>query len=124
MPSLRDALRKSLRKMKLGKIYEATDGNHGFEKAISHAEDPDGAKFDLIFTDFNMPNCTGLELLKKLRESAHYADTPIFMVTTENEASVVLESIEAGASEYIIKPFDDNTVKTKVLSVMKKNKME
>jgi two-component system chemotaxis response regulator CheY len=123
MPSLRDALSKSLRKMKLNKIYEAIDGDRGFEKAISHAEDENGSKFDLIFTDFNMPNCTGLELLKRLRESPYYEDTPIFMVTTENEASIVLESIEAGASEYIIKPFQDDTVKTKVLSVMKKNKM-
>lgn len=122
MPSLRDALGKALRKMGFSKIYEATDGDHGFNKATKHAEE-DNSKFDLIFTDFNMPNCTGLELLKRLRESDDYAETPIFMVTTENEASIVLESIEAGASEYIIKPFQDDTVKAKVLSVMKKMKM-
>jgi len=123
MPSLREALGYSLRKMKLNVIYEATDGDHGYKKAVEHAEDSTQKAFDLIFTDLNMPNCDGLELLRRLRENTHYTETPIFMVTTENEASVVLEAIESGADEYVIKPFDDELVKKKVVSVLKKKKM-
>ena len=123
MPSLREALGHCLRKMKLNVIYEASDGEHGFKKAIEHAEDDNQKPFDLIFTDLNMPNWNGLDLLKMLRANEHYVETPIFMVTTENEASIVLEAIEAGADEYVIKPFDDAVVKKKVMTVMKKRNM-
>ncbi len=76
----------------------------------------DGTSFDLIVTDVNMPNLDGIELTKKVREQAAYKYTPIVVLTTESQGSKMEEGKAAGATGWIVKPFDAD----KLLSVVKR----
>ena len=63
-------------------------------------------QFDLILTDINMPKMDGYEFTTKVRAAAGYAETPIIMISTEQEAQDKSKGIEAGANVYIVKPVD------------------
>lgn len=78
---------------------EAADGQAGLDKL--HASDP----FDLALLDWNMPVMNGLEMLKQLR-SEGFNGVKVLMVTTEAENDFILCALEAGADEYLMKPFD------------------
>ncbi len=72
-------------------------------------------KYDVILTDWNMPNMNGLELVQHIREdgSAH-KDTPTVMITTEGGKSEVIIALKAGVNNYIVKPFNAVTLKEKL----------
>lgn len=123
MSAIRDALIECLGEIGLDLIYEAVDGNDATSIANEHAESEEDTAFDIIFSDINMPNCNGIEFLTRMRDTNHYSATPIIMVTTENEAATVLEAIESGADEYIIKPFDTEIVEKKLTAVLQKKQM-
>lgn len=76
----------------------------------------DGASFDLIVTDVNMPNLDGIGLVKKVREQPAYKYTPIVVLTTESQGSKMEEGKAAGATGWIVKPFDAD----KLLAVVKR----
>jgi two-component system chemotaxis response regulator CheY len=78
---------------------EAADGQAGLDKL--RASDP----FDLALLDWNMPVMNGLEMLKQLR-SEGFNGVKVLMVTTEAENDFILCALEAGADEYLMKPFD------------------
>jgi two-component system chemotaxis response regulator CheY len=86
-------------------IVEAADGAEAVDKFKSQ-----GA--DLVMTDWNMPNKTGLEVAKEIRASG--SDVPIIMITTEAETSRVKEAIQAGVNDYLAKPFDNELLKQKI----------
>ena len=67
-----------------------------------------------------MPNCHGIDLVKMIRGSEVYTETPIIMVSTENEVGIIMDAIEAGADNYILKPFTPDTVKGKIVETAKK----
>ena len=100
----------------------------GFSKE-SYDEAEDGLKawnllkennYDVILTDWNMPNMNGLELVKKVRMEGTHQKTPIIMITTEGGKSEVIEALKAGVNNYIVKPFPAETLKEKLDSVLKK----
>ncbi len=68
--------------------------------------------FDLVLTDWNMPAKSGLEVTQEIRKQN--ATVPIIMITTESEKSRVVEAIQAGVSDYLVKPFDAETLRAKV----------
>ena len=84
---------------------EAADG----EEAVGLFNPGD---FDLVLTDWNMPGKTGLEVTQEIRKKD--ADVPIIMVTTEAEKTRVLEAIQAGVSDYLVKPFTADTLQEKL----------
>ena len=88
---------------------EAVDGRGGLGKAQRKT-------YNLVFTDQNMPNMDGLTLIKSLRELPSYRAVPILMLTTEAADSMKLQGREAGASGWLVKPFDP----PKLLEVTKK----
>ncbi|MFN7902592.1 MAG: response regulator [Holosporales bacterium] len=90
-------------------ILEAEDG----KVALSVL---DGKKIDAIIADLNMPNMNGFELIKALREQPTYRFTPILMLTTEGDTSKKEEGKAAGATGWIVKPFDPE----KLVEVVKK----
>ena len=90
-------------------ITEAVDGQDGLEKAKSKS-------FDLIFTDQNMPRMDGLSLIKNLRALPQYRSTPILMLTTEAGDAMKAQGRAAGATGWLVKPFDP----AKLLEVVKK----
>jgi two-component system chemotaxis response regulator CheY len=96
-------------------ITEATDGNQAWE-VISNATPPIG----LVISDWNMPNCTGLDLLKRLRADHRYKKTPFILVTAEAEQSQIVDAIKAGVDQYVVKPFTKDDLVKKLEAVHKK----
>jgi two-component system chemotaxis response regulator CheY len=80
-------------------VIEAVDGIDGLGKAMGHA-------VDLVLTDQNMPHMDGLSLIRSLRGLPDYASTPILMLTTESSSAMKSEGRAAGATGWIVKPFD------------------
>lgn len=116
--SLREVLSGCLRKIGFKDITSAVDGKDAWEKLKANADE--GKPFELIFSDINMPHCHGIDLVKMIRESDVYKETPIIMVSTENEVGIIMDAIEAGADNYILKPFTPDTVKGKIVETAKK----
>ena len=90
-------------------VVEAVDGMDGLEKAKSKT-------FNLILTDQNMPRMDGLTLVKSLRAMAQYKSTPILMLTTESSDAMKAQGKAAGATGWLVKPFDPQ----KLIEVVKK----
>jgi two-component system chemotaxis response regulator CheY len=90
-------------------VVEAVDGQDAFEKAQSQS-------FDLVLTDQNMPRLDGLGLTRKLRDHPQFKTTPILMLTTESSDLMKQAGRAAGATGWLVKPFDP----TKLLEVIKK----
>lgn len=90
-------------------VTEAVDGQDGLDKARA-------ARFNLIFTDQNMPRMDGLTLIKQLRALPQYAAVPILMLTTESGDAMKSQGRAAGATGWLVKPFDPQ----KLLEVVRK----
>jgi two-component system chemotaxis response regulator CheY len=86
---------------------EAADGQAGIDQL--HSEQ----LFDLALVDWNMPVMSGLDMLKTLRTEG-YSDLKVMMVTTEAENDFILRALDAGADEYLMKPFDDEALTEKL----------
>jgi len=76
--------------------------------------------YDVILTDWNMPNMNGLELVKKVRSEGIHQKTPIIMITTEGGKGEVIIALKAGVNNYIVKPFNAEVLKEKLDGVLKK----
>jgi two-component system chemotaxis response regulator CheY len=80
-------------------VVEAVDGQDALDKAQHHA-------IDLVLTDQNMPRLDGLGLTKKLRENPKFKTTPILILTTESSDQMKMAGRAAGATGWLVKPFD------------------
>ena len=80
-------------------VVEAVDGQDALDKAQHHA-------IDLVLTDQNMPRLDGLGLTKKLRENPKFKSTPILILTTESSDQMKMAGRAAGATGWLVKPFD------------------
>jgi len=74
---------------------------------------------DLIISDWNMPKMTGLELLKSVRASDQYKKTPFLMVTAEAQKQNVIEAVQAGVSNYVVKPCTAEAISEKLTKILK-----
>ncbi|MEI7606726.1 MAG: response regulator [Rhodospirillaceae bacterium] len=90
-------------------VVEANDGQHALNQLTA-------TKVDLVIADLNMPVMDGLTLIRKLRALAQYRTTPILMLTTEADDKKKAEGRSAGATGWIVKPFDP----AKLISVVQK----
>ena len=86
---------------------EAADGRAALE--LLHGD----LSFDLALVDWNMPVMNGLEMLRQLRADG-FRDLKVMMVTTEAENDYIVRALEAGADEYLMKPFDDEALDEKL----------
>ena len=77
-------------------------------------------QYDIILTDWNMPNMNGLELVIKTRAEGAHMKVPIIMITTEGGKSEVITALKAGVNNYIVKPFNAAILKEKLDGVLKK----
>lgn len=82
-------------------VAEAKDGKEGLEAAAA-------AKFDLIITDLNMPNVDGIQMITGIRKLPGYSFTPILMLTTESQPEKKDAGRKAGATGWIVKPFNQD----------------
>jgi len=94
---------------------EAADGQAGLDQlhAQLHAQPQAEAPFDLALVDWNMPVMDGLEMLKQLRAEG-FSAMKVMMVTTEAENDFIIRALDAGADEYLMKPFDDEALGEKL----------
>jgi two-component system chemotaxis response regulator CheY len=104
-------IRNLLKQIGFTNIDEATSG----EEAVSLLDQND---YGLIISDWNMEPMTGLELLKHVRANDNMSDLPFIMVTAESKTENVLEAKKAGVSNYIVKPFNAETLEGKISSVL------
>jgi two-component system chemotaxis response regulator CheY len=106
--TIRTIIRRSL--LELGyEVCEACDG-----KEALNVIEVEKASVKLVLSDWNMPEMNGLELLKRLRQDPDLTSLTIVMVTTETEISHMVSALEAGANEYIMKPFTKDILKEKL----------
>lgn len=103
MPSIRELVKSHLRTMGYTSVSEAVDGRAGFEFLAKQIEV--GDPIQLVISDWNMPNMTGLEFLKKVRATPALLGLPFVLLTSEAEREQVTEAVLAGVSQYIVKPF-------------------
>ncbi|MFT7433569.1 MAG: two-component system chemotaxis response regulator CheY [Alphaproteobacteria bacterium] len=100
-----------LRQLGFTNVVEASDG----KLALERVQDD---KIDLVVSDWNMPNMTGLEFLQALRASEEYKTLPFIMVTAEGKKENVIVAVQAGVNNYIVKPFNAATLKEKLSKVI------
>lgn len=93
-------------------VCEAVDG----EDALKVIE-AEKAAVTLVLTDWNMPVMNGLELIKNLRQDPELASLKVIMVTTETEVDHIVSALDAGANEYVMKPFTKDLVREKLEQV-------
>ncbi|WP_250501265.1 response regulator [Caballeronia sp. GAWG1-5s-s] len=110
MATMRGLIRKMLRAIGYLIIDEADSGVSALEKLRTQ-------KFDVVVTDWNMPNMDGLTLLQEIRKSEGHADVPVLMVTAEKKRENVLAAIHAGASGYVVKPFSEAALADKLAQI-------
>ena len=103
-------IRNLLRQIGFQNVDEASDGN----TALARLNEK---KYGLVISDWNMDPVTGFELLQQVRANPEIASTPFIMVTAESKTENVIAAKRAGVSNYIVKPFNAQTLKTKIEAV-------
>jgi two-component system, chemotaxis family, chemotaxis protein CheY len=103
--TMRKIILRSLNAVGVTSAVEAADGS----QAVALFKP---GQFDLVLTDWNMPGKTGLEVAREIR--AQDAKIPIIMITTEAEKTRVIQAIQAGVTDYLVKPFTSETLQEKL----------
>jgi two-component system chemotaxis response regulator CheY len=109
---MRKIIKTILRKVGFEDMEEAENGREALSKLKEK-------KFDVVLLDQNMPGLSGIELLKLMKQDEQLKNIPVIMITAETSKEKVLEAIQLGVSEYIVKPFTAETLKKKIESVIK-----
>lgn len=104
-------IRNLLRQLNFINVEEATDGAMALQMLR-------GGNFGLVISDWNMEPMTGLQLLREVRADAKLKTIPFIMVTAESKSENVVAAKQAGVSNYIVKPFNAETLKQKLVSVL------
>jgi two-component system chemotaxis response regulator CheY len=111
--TMRKVIRNLLKQVGYENIVEAEDGVIALKTLKSQ-------KIDLVVSDWNMPNMTGLELLKAVRSDEDLKATPFLMVTAEALQDNVIAAVKAGVSNYIVKPFTAEVLNDKITKILEK----
>lgn len=117
--TMRKIIKKVLAELGYTQIEEADDGKPALELLQSHHAS--GKPFGFVISDWNMPGMTGIDLLKSCKEVPHLKDLPFMLVTAESEQKNIIEAAKAGVSDYVVKPFNAQTLKAKLERVYNKH---
>ncbi len=104
-------IRNLLKQLEFENVEEATDGQEALNKLRA-------GSFGLVISDWNMAPMTGLDLLKEVRADARLKGLPFIMITAESKTENVIAAKQAGVSNYIVKPFNAETLRDKIEKVM------
>lgn len=104
-------IRNLLKQLGFTNVQEATDGSMALDMLRKE-------QFDLVISDWNMEPMTGFQLLKEVRADPELKDMPFLLVTAESKTENVVAAKEAGVSNYIVKPFNAETLKQKLTAVI------
>ena len=110
---MRSMERKMLTALGVTETVEASDGLQALTAVAA-------GNFDLILMDWRMPVLSGLETLKQLKAMPDFQSIPVVMITSESQKTKILEAIQAGAANYIIKPFTEENLREKIHPYLKK----
>lgn len=117
MTIMRKLVIKMLVQMEFTNIVEANDGDVAWPMIESaHAE---GVPFQFIISDWNMPELSGIELLKLIRTSAHSSQLPFLMITAETDKENLVLAVKEGVSDFIPKPFTVEVLQEKMSKIFK-----
>ena len=105
--TMRRIVRNLLKQLSFNNVDEAEDGDVALEKLKN-------GSYDFLITDWNMPNMTGLELLKAIRADEGLKDLPVLLITAEAEKENVVLAAQAGVNDYIVKPFTGDVLQQKI----------
>ncbi len=101
--------------------FEVTEAPDGFE-AMQFVEK--GEKFDVMFVDWMMPGMSGVEFTRRVRANVATSDVPIIIVSSRQSTEQMMEALDAGATEYIIKPFTREAVEAKLALIKLKKESD
>lgn len=115
MMTMRKLVSKICKEIGFTDLVEASDGAQAWQ-AIQDASPPIG----LVISDWNMPNCSGIDLVKRIRADSRFSGLPFLMVTAEAEQHQVVEALKSGVDNYVVKPFTAPILTEKLETVHKK----
>lgn len=104
-------IRNLLKQLGFTNVDEATDGSAALQKLRDK-------EYHLVISDWNMEPMSGMQLLTEVRADTKLKDLPFIMITAESKTENVIAAKEAGVSNYIVKPFNAATLKTKLAAVL------
>jgi two-component system chemotaxis response regulator CheY len=108
--TMRRIVRNLLKELGFTNVQEAEDGVDGLSKLR-------GGDFDFVVSDWNMPNMTGIDMLRAIRADPELKHLPVLMVTAEAKRENIIEAAQAGASGYVVKPFTAGTLDEKLKKI-------
>ncbi|MCS7212934.1 MAG: response regulator [Candidatus Calescibacterium sp.] len=110
---MRKIIKNILRQIGLEDMDEAIDGRDAVKKMKEK-------NFDIVLLDWNMPGMTGLDVLKIIKSDQNLKNIPVIMVTAESSKEKIIEAVNFGVTDYIVKPFTAEVLKKKIEEVSKK----
>ena len=109
--TMRRIIINTLNKVGYTDCTEAANGREGVERLAT-------AEVDMVITDWNMPEMSGIEFIRSIRANAATKALPILMVTTNAAKDDIVEALRAGVNAYVVKPFTPDTIKEKIQSML------
>ncbi|QQK64303.1 chemotaxis protein CheY [Cobetia sp. cqz5-12] len=113
-PTMRRIVRNLLKELGFTNVEEAEDGQQALEFLNQ-------GSFELVISDWNMPNLDGLEMLRRVRANPATATLPVLMVTAEAKKENIIAAAQTGASGYVVKPFTAAVLEEKLGKVFEKH---
>jgi len=113
MMSMRNIVKRALLSIGYRDIHDASNGEEALEKLKS-------AGFGLVLLDWNMPVMSGIELLRAIRANSALQVLPVLMITAEVKMENIMEAIQTGVSDYLVKPFSEQALQEKLEKIFQK----
>jgi two-component system chemotaxis response regulator CheY len=111
--TMRRIIRNTLKRVGYDDVVEAENGQMALSKLATES-------IDFVITDWSMPEMNGLDFILEVRRNESTKHLPVLMITTVAEREDILTALKAGVNNYIVKPFDADTLKTKIDQVLAK----
>lgn len=111
--TMRRIIINTLQKLGHSECMEAANGREGVEKLAQ-------GRVDMIITDWNMPEMSGIDFIRTVRSMQEHASVPVLMVTTNAAKDDIVEALRAGVNNYVVKPFTPDTIREKIDAVLPK----
>ncbi len=112
MVTMRRIVKNILKQLGFANVEEAENGQEALQKLRADT-------YGFVVSDWNMPVMTGIDMLRAVRADEKLKTTPVLMVTAEAQQSNLIEAVQAGVSNYIVKPFTAETLHEKILKIFK-----
>lgn len=117
MMSMRNIVKRALLSIGYRDIHDASNGEEALEKLKSGG-------FGFVLLDWNMPVMSGIELLRTIRADSALQTLPVLMITAEAKMENIMEAIQAGVSDYLVKPFSEQALQEKLQKIFQKKSKE